>query len=395
MTLRGFKDQEAEGLATFAGTSTRNSQRLVVSEAAIRGWPVTTLDVKKAFLKGISYDELATMTGDQRREVNFELDAESVAVLKTCKGYEDFNPAREVLHMLKPGTGCKDAPRCFSIQLTKATDESFGAKPTTYDPQLIVRHASKALNFIGTKHVDDIKTGCQTHVLKEFIDVLERHFGKGEIEITSSPFTNCGLRHIGIPCGGYTLDQIEYVNALKPIVTEELMTTKAKALGQTSAEADRRQVMAIEKGSAATDAQSRETSPRVAKLFLSLLMALAYALQTRPDLAIYVNALQRYAQNPRIVHVKRLNALVRWAQKHPIKLTYRRIKCQRVLEMFSDAAFKREVDENDIASGRASRGAVYMRTGTLTHNNSDPKTIMVHLIDWHCGSIKQDFCSSV
>ena len=118
-------------------------------------------------------------------------------------------------------------------------------------------------------------------------------------------------------------------------------------------------------------------------------MALAYALQTRPDLAIYVNALQRYAQSPRIVHVKRLNALVRWAQKHPIKLTYRRIKCQCVLEMFSDAAFKREVDENDIASGRASRGAVYMRTGTSTNNRSDPKTIMVHLIDWHCGSIKQ------
>ena len=112
-------------------------------------------------------------------------------------------------------------------------------------------------------------TGCQTHVLKEFIDVLERHFGKGEIEITSSPFTNCGLRHIGLPCGGYTLDQIEYVNALKPIVSEELMTAKAKAFGPTSAEADTRQVMAIEKGVASTDAQSKEAPLKVAKLFLS------------------------------------------------------------------------------------------------------------------------------
>ena len=74
---------------------------------------MTTLDVKKAFLKGISYDELFRVTGETRREVNFELDAESVAVLKTCKGYEDFNPALEVLHMMKPGTGCNDAPRCF------------------------------------------------------------------------------------------------------------------------------------------------------------------------------------------------------------------------------------------------------------------------------------------
>jgi hypothetical protein len=389
MTLRGFKDQEAEGLITFAGTSTRNSQRLIVSESATRGWPVTTLDVKKAFLKGISYDELSRVTGETRREVNFELDAESVAVLKTIPGYEDFNPAIEVLNMTKPGTGCKDAPRCFSMQLTKATDGTFGAKPTTYDPQLIVRHTNRALNFIGTKHVDDIKVGCQPHVLQEFIGVLEKHFGKGEIDITSSPFTNCGLRHIGLPCGGYTLDQIEYVNALKPIVTEEVSTSKAKALATTSAEADKRQLASIEKGSKEADEQSRLASPRLAKLFLSLLMALAYALQTRPDLAIFVNALQRYAQTPRLVHVKRLNAVVRWAQKHPIKLTYRKMKCLHVLEMFSDAAFKREVDENDHASGRASRGAVFMRTGTATNGRNESKTVMVHLIDWHCGSIKQ------
>ena len=385
MTLRGFKDQEADGLITFAGTSTRNSQRLVVSEAAIRGWPVTTLDVKKAFLKGISYDELARITGEPRREVNFELDAESVAVLKTIKGYEDFNPSLEVLHMLKPGTGCKDAPRCFSMQLSKATDETFGAKPTTYDPQLIVRHRNRALNFIGTKHVDDIKVGCQPHVLQEFIQTLEQHFGKGEIDITASPFTNCGLRHIGLPCGGYSLDQIEYISALKPIVSEELMRSKSKATG----EADEKQLEAIEKSSAGQDEQSKLASTPLSKLYLSLLMALAYALQTRPDLAIYVNAMQRYAQAPRLVHIKRLNALVRWAQKHPIKLLYRKMTCRRSLELFSDAAFKREVDENDHASGRASRGAVFLRTGTGGGGGQDAKTLMVHLVDWHCGSIKQ------
>ena len=118
-------------------------------------------------------------------------------------------------------------------------------------------------------------------------------------------------------------------------------------------------------------------------------MALAYALQTRPDLAIFVNALQRYAQTTRLVHVKRLNAVVRWAQKHPIKLTYRKMKCLHVLKMLSDAAFRREVDEKDHASGRASRGAVFMRTGTAMNGRNEPTTVLVHLIDWHCGSIKQ------
>ena len=111
------------------------------------------------------------------------------------------------------------------------------------------------------------------------------------------------------------MDQIEYVNALKPIVTEEVTTSRAKALGTTSAEADKLQLASIEKGTKEADEQSRLASPKLAKLFLSLLMSLAYALQTRPDLAIFVNALQRYAQTPRLVHVKRLNAVVMWADK--------------------------------------------------------------------------------
>ena len=36
LTLRGFKDRDAEDLTTFAGTSSRLSQRLVVSEAVVQ-----------------------------------------------------------------------------------------------------------------------------------------------------------------------------------------------------------------------------------------------------------------------------------------------------------------------------------------------------------------------
>ena len=160
LTLRGFKDTEAEDLVTFAGTSSRLSQRIVVSEAVMRGWPLATVDVKQAFLKGITYDELARTTQEPAREVNFELPRDAVAVLRQCRGYENFDPTTEVLHMTRPGTGCKDAPRCFAIKLSQATNSKFGAKPTTHDPQLIVRHDSRGqLDFIATKHVDDIKVG--------------------------------------------------------------------------------------------------------------------------------------------------------------------------------------------------------------------------------------------
>ena len=115
LTLRGFKDKGADYILTFAGTSSRTSQKLIVSEAVIRGWPIVTLDVRKAFLKGVSYKQLAEATGEPERDVNFELDAQGLAALRQCKGFEDFDPQFEILHCDKPGTGCKDAPRAFSI----------------------------------------------------------------------------------------------------------------------------------------------------------------------------------------------------------------------------------------------------------------------------------------
>ena len=117
LTLRGFKDNQAEDLETYAATSSRLSQRIVVSEAAVRGWRMSAMDVKKAFLKGITYEDLAKRTGETLRRVEFELSPDAVAILRTCKGYENFDPRTEVLTMLRPGTGCKDAPRCWSIIL--------------------------------------------------------------------------------------------------------------------------------------------------------------------------------------------------------------------------------------------------------------------------------------
>ena len=57
MTQRRFKDEQADNLETFSGTSSRLGQRIVVSECCCRKWKFTTLDVKKAFLKGVSYEE--------------------------------------------------------------------------------------------------------------------------------------------------------------------------------------------------------------------------------------------------------------------------------------------------------------------------------------------------
>ena len=66
-TIRGFKDRGAQNLDSYAGTSQRYSQRLVCSEAAHRGWPICTADISKAFLQGVTYEELSSLTGEPIR----------------------------------------------------------------------------------------------------------------------------------------------------------------------------------------------------------------------------------------------------------------------------------------------------------------------------------------
>ena len=178
MTLRGFKDRDAATLETFAGTCGRMSQRLVTSESVCRGWQMAAIDVRKAFLKGGSYSELSKATSEPERKVCFELDGDAVEVLQTLPGYKYFDPYHEVLEMLKPGTGCKDAPRCWAIQLAKATNEEFGCKPTTHGEQIITRHRHIQLDCIGSKHVDDIMLGSDERVLSEFTACWENNSAK-------------------------------------------------------------------------------------------------------------------------------------------------------------------------------------------------------------------------
>ena len=53
--------------------------------------------------------------------------------------------------------------------------------------------------------------------------------------------------------------------------------------------------------------------------------ATAYLAHTRVDALVCISALQRHNTTPLVIHVKRLNKLVRWLQRHPKKLAYRRL----------------------------------------------------------------------
>ena len=346
LTVRGFKDRDAQNLDSYAGTSQRYSQRLVCSEAAHRGWPICTTDISKAFLQGVTYEELSSLTGEPIREVNFYLPGNCVSILKQVPGFEDFDEHTEVLHCDKPGTGLVDAPRAFSLKLSQVTKNKCRMIPSSVDGELVLKF-EPSNNGIGTlvclmaKHVDDLKLTGKKKVIEWVLQQIQEVFGELKIEWYS--FTNCGLRHIQDPTTFLiTLDQEEYIKNMKPIIHQDI-----KGLSSDT-----------------------ECSVEIIQLFMSLLGAVAYALMTRIDVAVFVCAMQRVTHKPKIIHVKRLNAVLRWMQANPKRLTFRPATGPSHLRCVGDAAFKKEEE-----AGHSLRGALFLRSFSDTnHGISSLKT---------------------
>ena len=192
----GFKESGADDQSNFAATASRFSQRVIVSECAIRGWCIASSDVPKAFLQGIiTYQELAEATGKPMRDVSFELTGDGLKCLQSMPNFKGFNPVTEVLHCLKPGTGCRDAPRCFSMKLRKVTKE-FGMVCSTIDPELEMLFDERGCELLMAviKHVDDLKMIGPRKLIEEFVAHLCRAFGK--LEIDWRDFTFCGVHHL-------------------------------------------------------------------------------------------------------------------------------------------------------------------------------------------------------
>jgi hypothetical protein len=341
LTIRGFKDQEADLIDGYSGTSSRWAQRLITSTAAQRRWPLGTLDVSKAFLQGISYDELEAETGFAR-EINFELNKNDVEILQQLPGFEDFDPVTEVLHCDKPGTGSKDAPAAFAKRLAQVT-HGIGCVPVAGDNQLEQLRVDNELVMLIGKHVDDIKFTGHMQCLKKLIHVCEEAFGK--LKINWFNFANCGLKYAqDEKTFEVEVDQNHFALTLKPIPV------------------------------AASVDENALVSPAGQHDFISLLGAVAYLAMTRVDVCVFIAALQRFNSKPASIHMKRLNALLRWIQRNPKGLHYSHIEGDLACLGLSDSAFKREDD-----SGHAMRGyLIGLSPCTTGHLISS----LFHLIEW-------------
>ena len=346
LCLRGFKETGADDQSNFSATASRFSQRLIVSECVARQWVIASSDVPKAFLQGVSYSELASATQRPERDVSFELAGEGLRCLQMLPEFQGFDSRKEVLHCLKPGTGCRDAPKCFNLKLREVT-EAFGFQCCSVDSEMELLIRARQLIMVIVKHVDDLKMIGKRAIIQQFVEHLEKTFGKMDIEW--GDFTFCGVRHQQHTDGSISLDQMKFLAACRPIVRP---TAVAGAPTTPLKEDDRRQ-------------------------FLSLVMTVAYGLLTRPDAAVFITALQRESHQAQVVHVRRLNAVLKWLQENPSSMTYPKFDSYPdMLLQISDSSYRAKAED-----GLSVRGLVSVRV-CERDLSSGAKVAVCHLVDF-------------
>eukprot|EP00971_Amphidinium_carterae_P131791 2610307-Amphidinium_carterae.1 len=196
ITLRGFKDLD-RSVNTWAATAARNTQKTLNSLAMTQAnFTMESWDISSAFAQGMTFEEIATATGEEQRSIQLEVAPYDLDLIRAQPGFEDFSCHQEVLDLLKPVYGLRDAPRCWQLKL-QGLMQRCGLQQSLCDSQLYVlrlgalsgsrySHASQALKtqnplavvIANTVHVDDIKVVGLRSEMDLLASRLEAEVGK-------------------------------------------------------------------------------------------------------------------------------------------------------------------------------------------------------------------------
>ena len=324
LTVHGFKDVDADWLQTYAGTASRWSQRVVTAVSAQQRWEILTADVGNAFLKGLTFKELAQLTGEPERRVAFHPPKGYESFIAELPGMSSYNRSTMELRMRVPIYGLKDAPRGWRKKLHISLLKLGGTALRT-DQAMYYWHDQKTgkLVMLLSAHVDDLKITGTAGMIEMVLSSLTAMFGK--LKVQRKHFEHCGVMYDQDKDFTITTHQNHYVLGLKAVDMTTVDVTKPLTALTTSQHSD----------------------------YLSLLGGLSWLSQTRLDMCIYVQALQRAAQSPTVGHLQRLNCVVKWVRRKPAYLHYRQLSGPIKVAVISDAAFRRE-DK----TGLAMRGCI-------------------------------------
>ena len=347
LTVRGFKDMQAQQLETFSGTTSRWGQRLVVAIAAQRRWSLFSCDVSQAFLRGLRFDDIAKIKGEVRRSVQFSVPSGSVPLLRALDGYSDFDESTEVLRMLRAGFGLKDAPRAWAMVL-KSVLEEFGLVACQSDPQLYVKFVDGRFVLVVSTHVDDLKGAGESDQHTALLSHLEQRFGR--LTRDTHRFVHVGITHEQSPTTfEVTMHQHEYAKQLRQICLDAVATQSADT---------------------PVDAELRGC-------YSTLLGGAAWMTLTMPMIAVYVSYLQRHLKEPTIQHLRDLNRLVQWVKTHPQSLCFKALVPPLRLVAVSDSSFSAGDTQ-----GLVMRGYILLLAGAEADSTTAPGG-RCQVLDWY------------
>ena len=320
LTARGFKDLQAyqENISTFSGTSTKAAQRLVCGHAAQHGYELFSMDISAAFLKGMTFEQIAKVTGKPIRSVQFKVPANTVHLLKRLPGMADFDPTREVLNFLKAMWGLKDAPRAFGMQRDAAFRE-FGARPTIKDGQLWVKTNTSPPRSLAmfSSHLGDVKGSAEKSQRQQLAQVLRKYFGE-DLKENIRKFEFTGVQHVQHDDMSVTTHQDHYILELSTVPTTDTHINP-----------------------------DDDVPEHMASAFTSLLGGLAWLLVTRADIAPYVGFMQRLAGKPKFRHIRMINKVLKYCKRVSAPITYKRINTTPRLLCVCDSAYQSNEGETD------------------------------------------------
>ena len=265
--------------------------------------------------------------------------------IRSLPGCSQYDEQRHELELLKPVYGLKDAPRCWRARLHTALVELHAFNLSTDHCIYVWRNSSGLISAIASAHVDDLKLAGEASLVEKILAHLSELFGK--LKIARGSFEHCGIWHEIQKDGSYHLHQRHFADRMKLIDLSEV----------------------------SLDKPTEKLNDTQVSVFLSALGSLAWLIQTRLDIAIYVQALQRSAKNPTVAHMHRLSCVIRWCKRKPVHLFYSKLRTEQLrIACISDAAFRRED-----SSGLAMRGSII----GLAERHENTLNCQINVLDFY------------
>ena len=264
----------------------------------------------------LTFEELHE-SGGQMRDVQISLPPGGEFLLRAIEGYEDYDASTEILVLVKPGFGLRDAPRLWLLALKKVLTR-IGVTACQGDQQLFQMRENGRLSLLMTIYVDDIKMCGNPQTMSWVVKQLEEQFDS--IKLEKNNFVHLGLQHTLCKDGSMEISQSHYISELKPIPTESLKVMP----------------------------KDQPVNEEFQHLFRSLLGGIAWVTQTRLDIAVYVGALQRKLQCPTVQDLLNANRVLQYLKSKPLAMKFRKLDKPWRLVAISDSGFKGE-DQDHLA----------------------------------------------